>query len=372
MAEPLKLFFSPELVARLADDLARAEPTFPRAAFAQQAANGLDNLELMERGKHIAQALRDHLPAEYPNAIAILLRSLGAEHASDELEGLGLAPFFYLPHVIFVAEWGTDDFDLSFRAQHELTRRFTAEFSIRAFIEKDPERTLSQLRAWTQDPNPHVRRLVSEGTRLRLPWARRVPWLDANPTRVVELLELLKDDPAPLVRRSVANNINDLAKADPELAVRICRRWSSAASKERQALIRHALRSLMKKGHSGALTLLGTGASPQITVGALKLSAKTVPLGGELRFSFAIRSTAARAQSLVVDYVAGLVGARGQLRPKVFKLKRLNLAAGQSATFEAKLSFAPMTTRKHYPGRHELGVRVNGVTYPLGDFNVHA
>ena len=126
----------------------------------------------------------------------MLLRSLGAEHASDELVGVGMAPFFYLPHTIFVAERGLDHFELSMKAQYELTKRFSAEGSIRPYIAKYPDRTLAALREFARDRNAHVRRLASEGTRLRLPWAMRVPWLDANPERVLELLELLKDDPS--------------------------------------------------------------------------------------------------------------------------------------------------------------------------------
>src|SRR4051812_17528660 len=212
MAEALKTFFSPTLVGRLAADLARVLPTFPSKAFIAQASAGLDELELVDRGRHIARALGDHLPGSYPEAIDALLRSLGPEHAQDELLGVGMAPFFYLPHVLFVAERGLEHFDLSLHAQYELTKRFSAESSIRPYIAQDPERTLGVLRGWTQDDNAHVRRLVSEGTRLRLPWASRVAWLDAHPERVIELLELLKDDPTTLVRRSVANNLNDLGK----------------------------------------------------------------------------------------------------------------------------------------------------------------
>ncbi|HTU58360.1 MAG TPA: DNA alkylation repair protein, partial [Polyangiales bacterium] len=187
MAEPLKVFFSSALVRRIAADVVRAEPLFAARAFVRQATTGLDQLELLDRGKHIARALHAHLPGTYPEALAVLLRSLGPEHASEELVGGGMAPFYYLPHTLFVAEHGLDHFDLSLQAQYELTKRFTAESSIRPYIARDPERTFAQLVAWSQDENPHVRRLVSEGTRLRLPWASRVAWLDANPRRVIEL-----------------------------------------------------------------------------------------------------------------------------------------------------------------------------------------
>ncbi len=155
MAEQLKTFFSPSLVRRLASDIARVHAEFATRAFIRDATNGLGDLELLDRGKHIAHALARYLPADYPKAIAVLLRSLGPEHASDELIGVGMAPFFYLPHTTFVAERGLDHFELSMRAQYELTKRFSAESSIRPFIARDPDRTLKRLREWTADSNAH-------------------------------------------------------------------------------------------------------------------------------------------------------------------------------------------------------------------------
>src|ERR671910_3033443 len=160
MAEPLKLFFSPELVRRLSADIERAHQAFPARDFVRQACAGLDKLELMDRGKHVSRVLAAHLPQSYPEAIEVLLRSLGPEHATDELVGVGMAPFYYLPHVLFVAERGLEHFDLSMRAQYELTKRFSAEFSIRPYITRDPERAMMFLKTWATDENAHVRRLV--------------------------------------------------------------------------------------------------------------------------------------------------------------------------------------------------------------------
>src|SRR5918992_1351101 len=253
MPDALKTFFSPQLVRRLAADIHRADVNFPTRAFVQQACGDLDELELLDRGRHIARALAAHLPKPYPAAIDVLLHSLGPEHTTDELVGVGMAPFYYLPHVLFVAEHGLEHFDISMQAHYELTKRFSAESSIRPYIAKYPKRTFDVLRSWTRDKNPHVRRLVSEGTRLRLPWAMRVAWLDANPERVLELLELLKDDPTTLVRRSVANSLNDLGKVRPDLLARTCGSWLTGASPERRALIEHALRSAVKRGDPEAL-----------------------------------------------------------------------------------------------------------------------
>ncbi len=174
MADALKDFFSPAMARRLAASVAAVHPPFDAKRFVADATKGLTELELKARALHMAVALRAHLPRDYREALGVLLASLGPKHATDELEGAGMAPFFYMPHVTFVAEYGLDAFDASMEAQHALTQRFTAEFSVRPFIDRDPERALAFLARWARDPNPHVRRLVSEGTRPRLPWASRV------------------------------------------------------------------------------------------------------------------------------------------------------------------------------------------------------
>lgn len=373
MADALKTFFSPALVKRLAREIARAHPEFPARAFVRDAASGLEALELLARGRHIAAALREHLPQAYPEAIAILLRSLGPEHASDELEGAGMAPFFYLPHTIFVAEHGLEHFDLSMRAQHELTRRFTAEFSIRPFLERYPERTLAVLARWARDPDAHVRRLVSEGTRPRLPWAPRVRWLEEEPERVLPLLEALKDDPTTLVRRSVANHLNDLSKARPEVVHAVARRWLRGATKERRALVEHALRSAVKRGDREALALLGYGARPRVEVFGARFSPARVAIGGRVRVSFTVRaarSGAASPQSIVADLAVHFVKARGSTSAKVFKVARVRLAPGEEIALEKSVSLAVHTTRKPNPGRHAVDVRLNGERFPLGAFLV--
>ena len=372
MADHLKSFFSPALVRRLAADVARVHPAFPSRAFVRDACAGLGDLELLDRGRHIARALGTHLPSAYPDAIAILLRSLGPEHATDELVGAGMAPFFYWPHVVFVAERGLGHFDLSMHAQRELTKRFSSEASIRAYIAKDPERAFSFLRKWARDPNAHVRRLVSEGSRLRLPWAMRVAWLDANPERVIELLELLKDDPATLVRRSVANNLNDLGKIHPELLTRTCAAWLVGASPERSALVEHALRSAVKRGASDALKLLGYGRKAAVSIETARFEPRRVAIGGRVSVSFVLRSRSSSPQDLLVDLAVHFVKAHGRTGRKVFKLERVALPPRGRVELGTRISLAVHTTRVPRPGAHAVDVLVNGRAVPLGSFHVVA
>lgn len=257
----LKTLLDGDAIDCLAHNLALVHPAFPGDRFRADAQSGLAPLGILDRGQHIARALRQHLPPRYDDAIEVLLRSLTPPLA--DTHDFGLAGFFYLPHVRFVATYGLDPehnhgrdpFETSMRAQHELTRRFSAEFSIRPFLIRWPERTLERLQAWTRDPDPHVRRLCSEGTRPRLPWAPRLPAFITDPRPTLPILEALKDDPELYVRRSVANHLGDIAKDHPTLIFDVCHQWLPGATAERRWLIRHALRHPAKKGIRRALEL---------------------------------------------------------------------------------------------------------------------
>jgi 3-methyladenine DNA glycosylase AlkC len=370
VGEPLKTFFSPALVRRLASDVAAVEASFDRAAFVRDATRGLDALELLDRGRHIAGALGRYLPPDYPDALAVLVRSLGPEHAGDEMAGAGMAPFYYLPHVLFVAARGLDDFEASMQAQYELTKRFTAEASIRPFIARDPERAFAYLRQWTRDSNAHVRRLVSEGTRLRLPWAPRVRWLDEHPDRVLALLEDLKDDSASYVRRSVANNLNDLGKVHPALLLRTAARWLHGAPPERPALVEHALRSAVKRGDREALHLLGYGRKPSVIIENISFTPRRVAIGGRVAIRFTVRNAGRVRQHLLVDLAVHFVKARAT-SAKVFKLKRVVLPASGRLRLDTSVSLAVHTTRVPRPGRHAVDAVVNGIRHRIGSFTVH-
>lgn len=258
---PLKHVLGSETVDCLAHNILLVYPQFDEWAFRRAALAGLEPLGIMERGQHLARALRPCLPDKYEKAVEILLASLTPPQS--ETQGLGLAVFFYHPHSCFVSEYGLDPnnnagedpFEISMKAQYELTKRFSSEFSMRPFLIQQQDRTLSRLIDWTSDPDPHVRRLCSEGTRSRLPWAPRIPAFIVNPAPVLPILEALKNDQNLYVRRSVANHLGDIAKDHPETVFAICERWLNGASKEVKWLIRHALRHPAKKENKTALRL---------------------------------------------------------------------------------------------------------------------
>ena len=370
MAEPLKNQFGTEVPRAIATMIASVYPAFAVKPFMKDVISGYDDLNLMARGEKIAQALRQHLPADFSQATQILLDSLNQPH--DRATDGSLSSFLYLPHTMFVARHGLGHFDVAMRAQHALTQRFTAEFSIRAFLQHHPEATLKQLKVWATDPSAHVRRLVSEGTRPRLPWASRLPAFQNNPKPVLALLELLKDDPELYVRRSVANNLNDIGKDHPDLLVKTAKAWLKDAPENRQWIIRHALRFTVKQGNPAALAVLGFGDVAPVSVDRASLLPKTAAIGQAITIAFDVTNDSKQVQRVLVDFCIHYIKANGSSSAKVFKLKTLALAAGESVRMSKKISLAEMTTRKHYPGTHRVEALINGRTHPLGSFELVA
>lgn len=257
---PLKTMFGRQAVTLLAESIAAVHAGFPAARFTKQALAGLDDLELMPRATHLAHALAAHLPGDPADATRILIAALGPELTTTE--GNGLAVFFYLPHVRFIQHHLIDHVTLGMQANYAVTKRFTAEFSVRPYLLRHPRETLTLLKRWARDENPHVRRLVSEGTRPRLPWAERLKPFQDDPAPTLALLELLKDDPELYVRRSVANHLGDIAKDHPSVAFSTCQRWldevagdTDERSRNRRWLIRHAVRLPAQKGVAAAVRL---------------------------------------------------------------------------------------------------------------------
>ncbi len=256
---PLKHLLGQEAMECLALNIQYVNPGFPAKRFCESALAGLEPLTIMQRGLHIAKTLHEFLPGDYEEAVQVLMASLTPEKSGTD--DLGVAGFFYLPHSFFFSEYGqdaqhnsgNDPFDTSMLALHALTMRFTSEFAIRTFLIQQQQRTLEQIDQWLADPNPHVRRLCSEGTRPRLPWGKRIASFVADPRPTLPILEALKNDPSLYVRRSVANHLGDIAKDHPELVFNTCERWlREGASADLQWLIRHAVRYPAKQGDARA------------------------------------------------------------------------------------------------------------------------
>ena len=371
MPEPFKNAFNPQMIRLLAKHLQRAQADFPSKNFIKVATKNLEQLELKQRSNQIVEALIECMPQKFPLACDTILKALHPEVDADlsqlNMDKQGVRGWATMPLGDFVAQRGLQDFDLGMTVLKEITKRGSSEFAVRPFIIADRERALKHFRQWAFDPNYHVRRLVSEGTRPRLPWGMRLPVFVKQPAPVIELLERLKDDETEYVRRSVANNLNDIAKDHPDTVTEIVSDWIKDANRERMKLIRHACRSLIKNGHKSTLKVLGYQA-PRVSLTAFHIVNPKVTVGEYLQFNVTLASKYGHSQSLIIDYVVHHRKANGETSAKVFKWKNIDLAAKQKIKFEKKHSMKPVTTRKYYAGEHFVELQINGKSFGKNKF----
>lgn len=363
--EPFKNLINPGTVRSLGEHLQRALPDFERRRFEVLAGEGLAGLELKARAMQLCDALEATLPVDFVLAADALERALapvaadGAPGTTPAQAAAGLAGWSLWAVGEFAARRGLDAPERALVLLHAMTQRFSAEFAIRAFIVHHPELTFATLARWTGDPSAHVRRLVSEGSRPRLPWGLRLQALVLDPSPTLPLLLALQDDASDYVRRSVANHLNDIAKDHPELVAQWVETHLPGAGPLRTALLRHACRGLIKRGHTRTLQAWGQG-RPLRGDATLALSPKRAKVGGALALTVTLTSRARQAQSLVIDYAWFRRLANGSLAPKVFKGWHVTLEPGEQRVLTRRHSLAPVTTRRDYAGVHRIELRING------------
>lgn len=350
MAEPFKELVGEAAVRQLGAEVAAAWPAFPVGAFVPAALDGLGALELKDRVRHVARALRASLPAPWREALRVLLAALPP--AMEGTDGVS-AGFRLWPVLQVVQDFGLDDPDASLPALREMTRRFSAEFAIRPLLIRHPDRAWAEVARWVEDPDPHVRRLASEGTRPRLPWGERLRASVDDPRRGLAVLERLVDDPEAYVRRSVANHLGDVAKDHPALAVEVARRWWETPT--RRDVVRHGLRSLLKAGAPDALAVIGNA---PVEVDVRELRVTPVVRVGE-RVEVQATLVAAEVGVVRVDVVWSWPGARGW-SSRTFRGADRELAAGEAWAFSYRWSTRPVSTRPTRPGEQRVTLRVLG------------
>ncbi len=348
-APALKEIFNAERIHHIADEAARLLPAFDGERFLARALSDLPELTLMARLRRVAESLHAALPGDYRGNLAVL---------RDLVPRLNNA-FVTMAMPEYVALYGIDDFAVSMEALKYFTPFGSSEFAVRHFLRRDLHRTLGVMLDWSRDDDDHVRRLASEGSRPRLPWSFRIRPLMSDPSPLAPILETLKADPSPYVRRSVANSLNDIAKDNPHWALDRIESWRQD-DPNTAWIAKHALRSLIKQGDRRALAVIGAGGRAQVALSELAVTPATIALGDRITISFELRSTADRTQRLVVDYAIHYVKKSGAVAAKVFKLKTLTLAENACERLQKTQSIDDFTTRTHYPGRHDVEILVNG------------
>ncbi|MGE7115041.1 DNA alkylation repair protein [Lysinibacillus sp. NPDC047702] len=310
-----------------------------------------------QRIRHISNALRMTLPISYRDALSILIE------IAPKCKGV---EYLFFPD--FVEANGLDDWNDSMIALEVFTQFSSSEFAVRAFIIKDSHRMMDQMLKWASHPNPHIRRLASEGCRPRLPWASALKTFKLNPSPILPILNQLKQDSSVYVQKSVANNLNDISKDHPELVKNLACEWHGENSIT-DWIIKHGCRGLLRKGDSEVLLLFGFETSPDIAVHNLSLEKDSLAIEQTLSFSFSIQSNTFVPQKLRVEYAIDFVKANGSTSRKLFKVTE-RIFDKESRLYVRRHSFKDLTTRKHYPGKHKLTVVINGQELSAAEFYV--
>lgn len=350
--------FNEKSVKQTALQIKAVYPEFKESAFVREVLDGFEALSFGDRNAKITDALYTYLPKEFPTAVAILTASLGEALQVEALEGY--EGFYVMPLSTYISRYGRDHYEISIQALIEMTQRFTSEWAIRTFLEDEETKTLAHLEVCAKSDNCHVRRLVSEGTRPRLPLSSRLYSFMKDPTPLLRLLELLKGEPTRLVQRSIANNLNDIGKDNPDAVVAFLTQWKKENVKDVEWIIRHATRSLLKEGHLGTLRLLGFDPDISIQEVALHTITPTVILGDTLLFECEISLANPREEKIVVDYLLYFKKADGTLKPKVFKLSSQSILPNTTLRLSKRQPLKPASTRKYYEGEHAIQLQING------------
>jgi len=378
MPEPFKNLFNRPLINALGKHLKKRYPAFDKTGFIRMASRRLEDLELKQRSMQITDALERYLPEDFLQAQDILLAALHPQDDVDlrelKMDEQGVRGWAVMPMADYIARRGLDHFDASMEALRQMTCRFTAEFAVRHFIRADLPAALRHIRRWAKSPNYHVRRLASEGSRPRLPWGQQLPELIADPRPMLPVLTILRDDPSDYVRRSVANHLNDIAKDHPQLLTEVVQEWYADGSAERQRMLRHACRTLIKKGDAGILSALGYTSAKNLHK-TLHLQQFAIEhdrprIGEHLAMNMVLRSNHHKPQTLVVDYTIYFRRANGEFSTKVFKWKNCRLLPGETLVLAKRHSLKKITTRVYYPGAHKVAVQINGVLMQTINFDL--
>ena len=348
MAEPLKNLYSKTLVKNLCAEIISQHPAFDSRAFTRSIFDRhWQDRELKQRMRHIAECLHRQLPSDYKKAIKIL------KPVAGKFEG-----FEYMFFQDYVECYGLSDYDTSIDALEHFTKYASSEFAVRAFILQKEKAMMQQMTRWAKSDNHHVRRLASEGCRPRLPWAIALPAFKKDPTQVLKILKILMNDESEYVRRSVANNLNDISKDNPDIVYTWAKNYLGK-NRNTDRIIKHACRSLLKQGDTKTLALFGYTPADHIRLRQFKLQT-TVATGDRLNFSFLLTTDDDQLGKCRLEFAIDFAKANGSLSRKVFKISEADYSE-QTKQVKKYFSFKKISTRKYYTGKHRLSIIVNGV-----------
>lgn len=323
-----------------------------------------EQYELKQRMTHTAKVLNVFMPDNFDQA-AIAIKNIIENLRSANIEQESVE-YMFLPE--YIAMYGLDDYDSSIPAFEYITQFTSCEFAVRPFILKYEDRMLAQMLAWSNHEHNRVKRLASEGSRTRLPWAMALPMLKLDPTPLLPILNNLKQDTCKIVRRSVANNLNDISKDNPDVVIELARKWQGL-SQEVDAVVKHGCRTLLKQGEPQILKLFGFD-SDRIVLSDFKIITPRVKIGNHLEFSCSISNEDDKTRLLRLEYGMYYLKQNGSLSKKVFKISEREIKPHTVYKIKRRQSFKIITTRRFYTGTHRLSIIVNGQESQTKDFKL--
>jgi 3-methyladenine DNA glycosylase AlkC len=357
--DPLKEMFNAKFYTDFAKEFNKADNNFNAKRFVDEVTHNIEPLSLNQRMRNTSVILKKYLPSDFKKAVELMTKVIPGTRGG----------YTNLVFPDFVGLYGHDHFDVSMEALDYFTRFGSSEFAIREFLKRDFNKTIKVMYKWSKDKNHHVRRLASEGSRPRLPWSFKLDEVIKDPKLTQPILDTLKADDELYVRKSVANHLNDISKENPDHMLKLVNSWDKSHPNTAW-IIKHASRTLIKKGHSGSLSVFDFEKNVNVSIKKFKIHNAKLKLGDNLYFEFEIVSGKSKPQKLVVDYLIHYRKKSGELSPKVFKLKEIDLQAKQTLSISKKQLFKDFTTRKHFGGQHAIEIQVNGKILHKQDFKL--
>jgi len=355
--EPLKNVYNDQFFKIFTDAIVQSKSDFATTAFMKTIYDdSWKNLELKERMRHISTTLRRYFPDSFKESCVLILQVI----ENLKTNGLKDGGFEYMFLPDFIEIYGIDDFETSISTMEEITKFVSCEFAVRPFLKEFPDKMTTQMHRWADHNHAMVRRLATEGFRPRLPWGMGIPRLKKDPAPILLILEKLKNDDSESVRRSVANNLNDISKDHSDLAIQLSKKWIGKTP-ETDWVVKHACRTLLKAGNQEVMQLFGFGSIEEIEITGFEVITPNVEFGEQLIFQFNLNVKSTNSIKIRLEYGIYYLKANGSLSRKVFKISEKEYAANSMTTIEKKQSFKIISTRKFYVGSHEVSLIINGI-----------
>lgn len=174
MTNLLKDIYSASFYDKFSESLVQSVPSFNRLQFMERIfTTDFESKELKARMRHTSQVLHSFFQTDYAGSVDLIRDLITGLRQDKRMEDR--LEFMFFPDYIEV--YGLNHYEISIKAIEFITQFVSCEYAVRPFLLKYGERMVGQMICWSSHENHKVRRLASEGSRPRLPWAMAIPEL---------------------------------------------------------------------------------------------------------------------------------------------------------------------------------------------------